>query len=113
MHELALIQELCALASAAAAQQGAQHIHRLELRIGELGGVDAEALRQAFAVVASTAPWQHTELDLQVVATRCFCPHCGHPCRRTDVIHVCPECGQLSNQVLEGRELELVALEVS
>jgi Zn finger protein HypA/HybF involved in hydrogenase expression len=29
------------------------------------------------------------------------------------VIHVCPECGQLSNQVLEGRELELVALEVS
>ncbi len=113
MHELALIQELCTLASAAAAQQGARHIHRLELRIGELGGVDTDALRQAFAVVASTAPWQHAELDLQVVPTRCFCPHCEQPFSPADVIYACPECGQLSNKILEGRELELVALEVS
>jgi hydrogenase nickel incorporation protein HypA/HybF len=113
MHELALLQELCQLASAAAAQQGARQIHRLELRIGELGGVDPEALRQAFAVVASNAPWQGTELDLEVVPTRCFCPHCDQAFRPLDVIHVCPSCGALSSQLLEGRELELVALEVS
>ena len=113
MHELALLQELCALATAAATQQGAQRIHRLELRVGELGGVDPDALRQAFAVVAATAPWQETELQLEVVPTRCFCPHCDQPFSPVDVIHVCPSCGQLSRQLLQGCELELVALEVS
>jgi hydrogenase nickel incorporation protein HypA/HybF len=29
------------------------------------------------------------------------------------VIYACPSCGALSAQVLQGRELELVALEVS
>ena len=113
MHELALLQELCALASHAAAEQGASHIHRLELRVGALAGVDPQALRQAFAVVATTPPWQEAELRLEVVPTRCFCSHCEQPFQPSDVIHACPRCGALSRQVLEGRELELVALEVS
>lgn len=113
MHELALLQELCALANAAANAQGANRIHRLELRVGELGGVDPNALRQAFAVVAATAPWNETKLQLEVVPTRCFCPHCEQAFTPPDVIHACPRCGAISRQVLEGRELELVALEVS
>ena len=113
MHELALMQELCELASAAAAQQGAQRIHQLELRVGELGGVNPDALRQAFAVVAATAPWDEAMLQLEVVPTVCFCPRCEQPFRPLDVIHLCPDCGVISNEVLQGRELELVALEVS
>ena len=113
MHELALLQELCTLASTAAAEQGASRIHRLELRVVEMGGVDPDALRQAFAVLAATAPWQETELQLEVVPTRCFCPHCAQAFSPIDVIHACPACGVISRQVLQGRELELVALEVS
>jgi hydrogenase nickel incorporation protein HypA/HybF len=113
MHELALLQELCQLASAAATEQGASRIHRLELRVGELGGVNPDVLRQAFAVVAATAPWREATLQLEVVPTLCFCPHCEQPFRPLDVIHVCPGCGVISSEVLQGRELELVALEVS
>ena len=113
MHELALLQELCALASHAATEQGASRIHRLELRVGAMAGVNPQALRQAFAVVAATPAWQEAELQLEVVPTRCFCSHCEQPFQPSDVIHACPLCGALSRQVLEGRELELVALEVS
>jgi hydrogenase nickel incorporation protein HypA/HybF len=113
MHELALLQELCQLASAAAAEQGASRIHRLEVRVGELGGVNPEALQQAFAVLAATAPWRETTLQLEVVPTVCFCPHCEQPFNPPDVIHACPGCGAISPTVLQGRELELVALEVS
>ena len=113
MHELTLLQELCGLAAAAAQEQGASQIHRLELRVGELGGVSPDALRQAFAVLAATAPWQTTELQLDVVPTRCFCPHCAQAFSPLDVIHACPQCGAISRQILQGQELELVALEVS
>ena len=113
MHELALIQEVCALAQRAAQEQGARTIHRLELRIGSLGGVDPEALRQAFAVVSASDPWRQTQLALEVVPTRCFCADCRQAFTPVDVIHACPHCGQLASQVIAGRELELVALEVS
>lgn len=117
MHELALMAELQALAEQQALQQGARRIHRLQLRVGELAGVDADALRLAFTVVVAGGGerqlWAEAALELECVPARCFCPDCKQPFRPPDVIHACPRCGQLSSRVLAGRELELVALEVS
>ena len=62
---------------------------------------------------AETARKKAAQLELERVPGRCLCSHCGqafHPC---DQIHACPRCGRISGQVLAGRELELVALEVS
>ena len=113
MHELALIEALCCLASETAAEQGATRIHRLQVRIGDRSGVDPAALQQAFAIVAVHPPWNTTSLQLELVATRCFCPHCKQDFTPLDVIHLCPQCGALSRQPLQGRELELVAMEVT
>ena len=117
MHELALMAELQQLAEAALREQGGQRIHRLRLRVGALAGVDPDALRLAFAVLVhqaeSDGPWPSATLDLEAVPARCFCPDCRESFTPIDVIHACPRCGQLSNQVLGGRELELTSLEVS
>lgn len=113
MHELALMEEVCRLASEAASGQGAHRIHRLQLRLGDRCGVEPIALRQAFAVVQEQAGWSEAELDLEIVPTRCWCTHCEEAFLPTDVIHACPRCSELSRDVLSGRELELVALEVS
>ncbi|NDG74293.1 MAG: hydrogenase maturation nickel metallochaperone HypA [Synechococcaceae bacterium WB8_1B_136] len=122
MHELALMAELRHLAEEAASREGASRIHRLQLRIGSLSGVDADALRSAFAVVmadrepgdgSGSIDTQGSTLELEVVRTVCFCADCQQEFAPSDVIHACPRCGALSTQVLRGRELELVALEVS
>lgn len=113
MHELALIEELCRIAQQAATAQGASTIHSIFLRLGRLSGVDAEALSQAFAVVASGPPWTATHLVLELVATECFCSRCQQVFTPVDLIHQCSRCGALSNTVLQGRELELVSMEVS
>lgn len=117
MHELALMAELQQLAEEQSRQAGARHIHRLRVRVGSLAGVDADALRLAFAVLvangAPDGPWSSATLDLEAVPARCFCSDCGQSFMPIDVIHACPRCGRLSSQVLTGRELELVSLEVS
>ena len=117
MHELALMAELQQLAEEQTRQAGARHIHRLRVRIGALAGVDADALRLAFAVLVANGspagPWPSATLDLEAVPARCFCSDCAQPFTPIDVIHACPRCGHLSRQVLSGRELELVRLEVS
>jgi hydrogenase nickel incorporation protein HypA/HybF len=115
MHELALMEEVRQLAEQELVRAGARQIHRMQLRIGSLSGVNPEALRLAFAVVmADDNPnGEPTTLDLEVVPTLCFCPHCQQSFAPADVIHACHRCGALSSQLLQGRELELVQLEVS
>ncbi len=113
MHELSLMEEVRRIAERRAAAEGASRIHRIGLRIGSLGGVDPEALAFAFAVVMAGGPANEARLDLEVVATRCLCPHCREAFEPADVIHACPRCGSLSSRILQGKELELTALEIS
>lgn len=117
MHELALMAELQRLAEEQAQRHGAQRIHRLRLRLGALAGVDAAALRQAFAVLVAigsgNALWHAAQLELEPVPARCFCPTCRQPFTPCDRIQACPRCGRLTDRVLAGRELELVSLELS
>ena len=71
MHELALMIELQRLAQEQAELHGAHHIHRLRLRVGDLAGVDGEALRQAFAVLVADGSgselWRLARLELDAV----------------------------------------------
>ena len=113
MHELALMEAVRRLAEQEVRRQGASHLHRLQLRIGSLSGVDPDALQFAFDVVMAKRCSEGAKLELEVVATVCFCSHCRQDFAPRDVIHACPNCGALSAEVLRGRELELVALEVS
>jgi hydrogenase nickel incorporation protein HypA/HybF len=117
MHELGLMAELQTLAEEQARQQGARCIHRLRIRIGELAGVDADALRLAFEVVVANGStrelWRSATLDLETVPARWFCPDCDEPFLPLDGIQTCPCCGRITRRLLAGRELELVSLEVS
>jgi len=113
MHELALMEELHRIALAAAAAQGAQRIHSVMLRVGRLSGVDPDALAFAFEVVMAGGISEGARLELEVVPTRCRCGGCGQRFEPVDVIFACPICGELSADVLRGRELELTGLEVS
>ncbi len=113
MHELSLMEQVRAIALEQAAASGAGRIHRICLRIDSLSGVDPEALAFAFDVVMADGPAEGARLDLEVVATRCLCPDCEQAFEPDDVIHACPRCGTLSSRILQGRELELTALEVS
>lgn len=85
MHELALMAELQRLAEQEALLAGARRIHQLRLRLGALAGVDAGALHQAFTVLATSADAQELWQGAQL-----------------ELEHV-----------PAGRELALVALEVS
>jgi hydrogenase nickel incorporation protein HypA/HybF len=113
MHELALMEELHRIALASAATQGAERIHRVMLRVGRLSGVDPDALAFAFEVVMAGGIAQGATLELEVVPTQCRCRGCGQRFEPEDVIFACPICGELSADVLRGRELELTGLEVS
>jgi hydrogenase nickel incorporation protein HypA/HybF len=113
MHELSLMEEVRRQALAAAAAADAVRIELICLRVGALAGVDPDALRFAFPLVMAGTIAAAALLQLQIEAAICQCGPCDRPFAVQDGCCDCPSCGQLSRQLLSGRDLRLVALEVS
>ena len=112
MHELSLMEALRDQALAAARAEGAERIALIRLRVGELSGVEVEALRFAFPVVMAGTIAAAAELCIEVEAATCHCAVCDAPFTVPDGCCDCPRCGTISRRLLGGRDLRLLALEV-
>jgi hydrogenase nickel incorporation protein HypA/HybF len=114
MHELGIMSSAIDAALAEAQSRGAVRIHRIVLRIGALAGVDPDALRFAFDTVTQDTPAADSELEVKVVPVRIRCEACATDFGTEDrFIFSCPQCGRLSWDVREGREIELARVEFS
>ena len=115
MHELALMEVLRERALEQAERHGGGVIRAITLRVGSLAGVELEALELAFLVVMEregpegVAPVQ---LRIEPVAARCYCHRCMCDFLVKDGCCECPVCATISRDLLQGRELELVSLEL-
>ena len=113
MHELSLMEAVRELALAQARAHGAERIAAITLRIGSLAGVEPEALRFAHEVVMAGTAAEGAALRIQTVPARFACEPCQQPFEAERGDCLCPRCGALSRQLLQGRELELASLELS
>ena len=113
MHELSVALSLIDVVE----EEAARHPGRVEavhLRLGPLSGVIADALVPAFEMARTGTPLEGVRLLVEEVPIIIFCPHCQE--RRTvDSMQwfCCPVCDTPASQVVQGRELEVVALEMS
>jgi hydrogenase nickel incorporation protein HypA/HybF len=112
MHELSLMDAVRALALEQAALHGARRIAAITLRVGSLAGVEIEALRFAHEVVMADTMAAGSRLEIEAVAAVCFCSLCRQPFPAADGCCDCPDCGTVSRELLQGRELQLASLEL-
>lgn len=112
MHELSLMEALRDQALAAARAEGARRIALIRLRVGELAGVEVEALRFAFPLVMAGTLAAGAELHIEVEPAECHCAVCEVPFPAPDGCCDCPHCGTISRRLLRGRDLRLLSLEV-
>lgn len=113
MHEVGIMQNTLEIALHHAAQQGASRIHQITLRVGDLSGVEPEALQFAFDVIVQGTLAEQATLTIDRVPARCYCPQCHQEFQPTDWIYACPHCEQVSADLRQGRELELASMEIS
>ncbi len=114
MHELGIAESALALALTEARKAGAARIQRIVIRVGALSGVDPEALRFGFTAVLPGTAAEGAELQIDPVAALAYCQGCQQDFA-PDTVHFfeCPRCGRLSGTLKQGRELDLVRLEMT
>jgi len=108
VHELALIESVV---DAVAERLGDERVALVRLAIGELAGVDLEALRFCFEVCTKDTTLAGAELDIRSVEARARCKRCGTEHVPRSLAAPCP-CGSFDRELLAGAELRLVEVEV-
>ncbi|GEN36061.1 hydrogenase maturation nickel metallochaperone HypA [Aneurinibacillus danicus] len=112
MHELSIAHSLVELAVEAAENTGMKRVQALYLKLGVLSGVVKESLEFSFDVVIEGTPLEGARLVIEDVPVQVFCSDCQEAHILPEPFPMrCPVCGTRTGQVLEGRELELYALE--
>jgi len=112
MHELSI-----ALGIVEAAQEEAERLHArvsaVHLRVGALSGVVPEALHSSYEMACADTPMAGSKLVIEEVPVVVYCPRCDASRPLASIqLFCCSECGTPTGDVRQGKELDLVALEV-
>ena len=100
------------LAEEEAERRGVQ-IDAVHLKLGALSGVVKQALLSCYEMACENTALQGSRLVVEDVPIVIFCPSCQAQRILSSVqLFCCSECGTPSGEVVHGKELEVVALEI-
>jgi len=112
MHELSIAMSIVELAEEEAERRGVQ-VEAVHLRLGALSGVVKDALLSCYEMACEGTPLQGSRLVVEDVPVVIFCTSCRAQRPLSSVqLFCCPECGTPAFEIVQGKELEVVALEV-
>ena len=114
MHELSLAMSLVDAACEEVGRLGDVRVEALHLRLGALSGVVREALEFSFDLAAEGTAITGARLAVEEVPVTVFCPTCSAERELPGLQRFrCPVCATETPDVVRGRELELVGLELA
>ena len=108
MHELAITQSVV---EAVAERVGPARVTAVHLTVGRVSGIDVEAIRFCFDLVAEGTVAEGARLEISEPAGRARCRRCGADFAVDDLVLLCP-CGSVDVELNQGQELLVRAVEV-
>lgn len=112
MHELSIAMSIVELAEEEAQQRNAQ-VTAVHLKLGALSGVVKEALCFSYEMACEGSPLKGSHLVVEEVPVIVFCPKCQTQRPISSIqLFCCAECGTPTSKIVQGKELEVVALEI-
>ena len=112
MHELSIANSILEAVRKERERLDGARITKVGVRVGELAGVDPEALSFGFEVLVKDSGLEPLALDIEPVPRRHECSHCRHVFPVVDYQLDCPACGSTETRCIAGDELDLAYLEV-
>ncbi len=114
MHELSIAMSIVEFAQEEANRRGGARIISVRLRLGAFSGVVKEALLSSYEMACADTCLEGSQLVVEEVPLLVHCPTCNarRPVDETQWF-VCPVCGAATPEIVQGKELEVTALELA
>lgn len=108
MHELAITQNIVAIVTDACENR---QVRVITLKIGELSGVEQEAVRFCFHIVSKGTLAEGAQLEIVSIPAIFRCRKCSveFPLNET---WSCPGCASIGGDILSGKEFFIESIEV-
>ncbi len=113
MHEYSIVGALISRVESEARAHGATSVQRLQVRIGELAGVETDLLASAYAIFREKTICCDAELVIEEVSASWICPLCERSIPAGEVLR-CRDC-RVAARLDGGDEiiLDRIEMEVS
>ena len=113
MHELSIAMEILDIVEKEAVKHDASVVRQVNLRVGDLSGVETESLAFSFdAVKGEKELTRETVLVIQRLPVKIRCTPCNKVLNGSGHRVICPQCEGFDTQLLQGEELEIADIEI-
>lgn len=112
MHEMSLAEGVMQIVEEHARGQGWSRVTVVCLEIGELAGVELDAMRFCFDVVTRGTVAEGARLEIEQPPGRGWCMVCSREVAVARAYDACPSCGGYQVQVTGGTGMRVKELEV-
>jgi len=112
MHEMGIVNSVLDAVRAEARRFPNGHVQKVCVRVGELAGVDPDAMSFCFEALVRGSELEPLALEIEYCGRRYQCRACGHSYAASVDGPACPECATPCPQFVGGDELEIAYLEV-
>ena len=112
MHELSIANSILDAVRAEAARRPGARFLKVGVRVGELSGVEPDALSFSFEALVKDSDLELLTLEIERRPRTQRCPECGRVFRVHDFEIACPDCGEGRTRCVGGDELEMIYIEM-
>lgn len=112
MHEMAIAEGILDIAVQTAIANEGTKIRRITMQIGQMAGVEVEALRFAFDSLVKGTIAEGAELLIDWIPLVGACIDCGRDFPIEEYRFVCPYCESTVVETKSGRELKVASIDI-
>jgi hydrogenase nickel incorporation protein HypA/HybF len=113
MHELGIAQNILQIVQQSVPEEYAADVRAIRLRIGQLSGVVPDSLSFCFDVLVNDTKMRQATLAIEQVPLVSECRDCKNRFQADDLAFSCPACRSCRLDIVSGRELEVVEIELA
>ena len=110
MHEVGIAASIIEAVRAEVAARPGLRAVAVNLRIGELAGVDPESLRFGFDALIKESDLDPLVMNVEYIARRQRCLACNTLFEPDRYTLECPSCGSLQGECTAGDELDIASI---
>jgi len=107
MHELSIVMSIVETAEEKVKEHHAHSVEEIELVIGDLAGVDSQALDFAWDSAVKNTVLQMAKRNVIHVPAKAKCLECDCEFDIKELYDQCPLCGESLLQIVQGKELQI------
>ena len=113
MHEMSITVNIIKIVNEQMIENKATKLNVLKLKVGQMTAVEPDSLKFCFDATIIGTPLEGALLQIEEVPITGICSECNRNFEMENYyISTCPDCGGTAAEIVSGRELDIVGMEV-